>query len=1852
MTMGWKDSAQQMTVGAMRRGWRLAAMAGLLLGSMATMQAASTVTYQGSITTVAGVTGTASYTGDGGSGRAATLNGPTAVALDQKGNLYIADTGNNVIRRLDAITGIITTVAGNGTACAKNTNTCGDGGAATSANLNGPMGVAVSATGEIYIADTNDNRIRKVDTAGIITTYAGTGKPTWSGDGGLATLATLNSPMGIAFQGTTLYIADNLNNRIRLIATQTVTLNASYTKDYIYTAIGDGSASYSNMQTGAGCKVNGPTSVTADAHGYILYTDMGNNMVRRIYTNQASSHYGVNTNYCTDVAGDSANHTAGSTDDTTQHQPWINGRLNGPTGVTADPEQHLWVADQQNNSIRLLTADSQGADNVYSLTTVSNSALTLGSLGEALANSGDLAGFSRATYNKPAGLVSDGLGHIYIADTGNNTIRKASMTAFDFGWQQIGSTSSSYAVSFNIVVPSGSSLTVSKADALTLGVSGLDFNLDTSKTSTCVNSYSSVTTTCTVYVNFTPQAAGLRKGAVVLYDNASPANQVATAYISGIGLGPMAGFTPTLVTAAGTGVAGFTADNMQATGSELQQPYKVAFDGNNNMYITDGGNNRIRRVDATTGLITTIAGTSSAGGSGDNGLATVATMNHPVSMAFDGAGNYYIADWSNSSLRRVDASTGVITKIYSIAEVDGLVVDGSGNWYATKHYSSTILRNGSMIAGIDGNGNYDPTYAGVARWGSMTNPSSIGLDIYGNLYIADTGQNLIRKLPLSQSWMTTFAGTGSSCSSSTATCGDGSAATSAQLNSPKDVVPDAMGNVYIADQQDNRIRMVDPSGIIKTVVGSGTVCPNGNQGCGDGATGSTALTGAAVMLQKPEAISFDNYGNFYIGDTSDQRVRMVMTSATPSFNFAKTGVGLLNNTAQQTTLDNIGVADATQGTGSANPTYLNITGTETSEDFVLSSSSSSACGAGDSLVPTSGLAPTTANTCQLAYQFQPQSSGYIYGGSLVYDNTIYGGEEVLLNGVGVGSATTTTILTQSTGSASTTPGTAVGFTATVSASATATSGTTLGKVASGTILFKDTVNGSVVSIGSASVQSDGTAVLNLSGLTAGTHSITATFTPATTGFKTSQSSALSVVVASSGSLTLNWAAPTSITYGKPLTATQLNAAATTGSTNVPGIYTYSPAAGTVLSAGTQTLTVSFVPSDTTTYGSSAYTQTVQLTVNKAPATVTTNSVSKVYGAADPTLTGSLSGFLPADGITATYSRATGETANGGPYTISATLAASTSGALSNYNVTTNYGKLTINAATPKVTWGSVFTMGYGTALSAAQLSPGVVGSDGKTALSGTWTYTAMPSTSTTPIVVTNGTVLGAGTYTLTGSFVPSNVNYNMVSASTTLVISKAILTVTAGNLSKSYGSTLTAPAYTFSGWVNTTDAAAMVGAATITMPAATKPAVGTYPIQISKGTLSSSNYSFRFVAGTLTITKASVTVTPTSATAVYGAALPTFSYTMTGFVTGGDNAYSGTPNIVMSSASSKPNAGSYTLTATVGTLSATNYSFKIGTTATLTVSKAVLTVAANPLTKVYGTANPTLTYTVSGLATGDTAAVITGTPTLATTAVTKSPVGSYPINITTTALSATNYSIAAQAGTLTVSKASLVIMPQSVTRAYGSANPTFTYTANGLVTGDTTAVLSSAPKLSTTASATTLPGTAAITANISAVTATNYSISTIAGTLTITKAPLIFTPVSVTKVYGDALPTFSYTVQGLQGTDTAASGAFTGAPTYSTTATAQSAVGSYNITMAAGTLASTRYSFSFAPGKLIITKRTATVTANDQSKTHGTANPTLSTTATTTSPAGSYPITVSMTGVSLLSSNYLLTSANGTLTVK
>jgi sugar lactone lactonase YvrE len=289
----------------------------------------------GTITTYAG-TGVAGYTGDGGAATAAQLNSPNGCAVDGAGNLYIADTVNNVIREVTASTGLITTVAGSGLGAGTAAGSfSGDGGVATLAAMNHPYGVAVDTAGDIYISDTLNYRVRKVNAGGVITTIAGTGVNAYTGDGGAATSATLYNPEGLLVTSAgDVLVAEEANSVVRKIAASGTI--STFAGSAFYGYQGDGGSA-------TNARLEGPTDVALDAAGNVYITDTANMVIRRVTTDGTIQTVAGNGDQ--GYSGDGKNAT--------------DAMLNRPRGISIDAKGVMYIADTGNAAVRKVTPAAQ-----------------------------------------------------------------------------------------------------------------------------------------------------------------------------------------------------------------------------------------------------------------------------------------------------------------------------------------------------------------------------------------------------------------------------------------------------------------------------------------------------------------------------------------------------------------------------------------------------------------------------------------------------------------------------------------------------------------------------------------------------------------------------------------------------------------------------------------------------------------------------------------------------------------------------------------------------------------------------------------------------------------------------------------------------------------------------------------------------------------------------------------------------------------------------------------------------------------------------------------------------------------------------------------------------------------------------------------------------------------------------------------------------------------------------------------------------------------------------------------------------------------------------------------------------
>lgn len=515
----------------------------------------------------------------------------------------------------------------------------------------------------------------------------------------------------------------------------------------------------------------------------------------------------------------------------------------------------------------------------------------------------------------------------------------------------------------------------------------------------------------------------------------------------------------------------------------------------------------------------------------------------------------------------------------------------------------------------------------------------------------------------------------------------------------------------------------------------------------------------------------------------------------------------------------------------------------------------------------------------------------------------------------------------------------------------------------------------------------------------------------------------------------------------------------------------------------------------------------------------------------------------------------------------------------------------------------------------------------------------------------------AGTHTTNLMFTYSDgVNFD-VEIPYTYTINKAPLTIKVNDAEKVYGDENPQFTYSVSGFVNNEDENALSSDVSFTTTAEKGSKVGTYPVSASA---TAKNYEILSNDGTLTVTKAPITVAVCPKTIVYGDNNPQFDFTYVG-LKNNDIAPEFTSELNTSTKATKySSVGDYEVTVSGGV--ATNYTFTEYIPGTLTVSPAPLNISVQSATREYGEDNPKFNFSYSGFKNDDNIDCLATLPTIATLPTPTSSVGKY--EIVPQGAKATNYAINYTSGTLTINKAPLNIQPESKERVYGEENPKFTFAYSGFKNDETFEVLTNRPTATTTATATSSVGEYAITA--SGAEAQNYNILYKSGTLNVTKAPLAVSVTSTQKVYGDANPTIALTYSGFKNHDT--ENCISKKPAVKIEADKYSDVGEYAITLSGG--AAQNYEFTaYNPGVLTIVKAPLRVVGENKKRLYFEANPeftylceglknndtkdVLTTkpnfecTAKQTSTAGEYDITLS----GAEAKNYELSYQNGKLTV-
>ncbi len=615
---------------------------------------------------------------------------------------------------------------------------------ALSAAFGSPQSIAVDHAGNVYIAA--ENCIFKLEPSGDVTRIAGNGRPGLSGDGGPASQAQLNFPRGLAADSSgNLYIGDPVSGHIRVISTTGIistfevsggaiypwalTVDASgnlYVADYVSSSVvrvsptgnvltiaGTGTPGYSGDNgPAANAQISFPQAVAIDSSGNLYIADTGNNRIRRVSS----------TGTITTVAGNGSQGYTGDNGAATAAE------LSGPSGLAFDASGNLYIGDTYNLAVRkvtpsgTITTAAGGLPNTANFDAIGEPA-SLAFLPDGTLLALDIDG------NRIMQLDSGG--HVSVYAT-NAPITSSMFAGAATGVLLASPTGVAVDAKSNVYIADNARNIILKVDpsqdiSLFAGTGTFGFSGD----------------------------GGPATSAQLAGPNGLAVDSSGNLYVADAFNNRVRKVTPsgTISTVVGNGTYGFSGDGGPATSAELSTPSAVALDSQNNLYIIDGGNNRVRKV-SSSGTISTFAGNGGFGSSGDGGPATAAELGGPTSVSVDSSGNVYIADYSNLRIRKVTPS-GVISTFFIGQPLSGilpygLAVDQSGNVDVATQVDSTVGRispagdysalAGNGIAGYSGDG-------GPATSAELASPAAIAINLAnGYVYVADSGDGAIRLL--------------------------------------------------------------------------------------------------------------------------------------------------------------------------------------------------------------------------------------------------------------------------------------------------------------------------------------------------------------------------------------------------------------------------------------------------------------------------------------------------------------------------------------------------------------------------------------------------------------------------------------------------------------------------------------------------------------------------------------------------------------------------------------------------------------------------------------------------------------------------------------------------------------------------------------------------------------------------------------------------------------------------------------------------------------------------------------------------------------------------------------------------
>jgi sugar lactone lactonase YvrE len=804
----------------------------------------------------------------------AHFNRPNATATDAAGNVYVADTYSDTIRKI-SVDGTVSTLAGSaGTAGVAN-------GIGTAAQFDSPEDLAVDAAGNVFVCDTSNHMIRKITPGGVVTTFAGGPNLTGSTDG-TGTAARFYSPRGLAIGAVgTIYVADSNNHTIRRITAAGV----------VTTLAGTPGSRGSANGTGSAARFSGPNAIALDAAGNLFVADVSNNLIRKV------TPAGVVTTF----AGGGGFTQSGYTD-----AVGTAARFAFPQGLAFDAAGNLFVADSNNRKIRRITpaavvttfaGSSQGyedglpgvakfdhpqglaidaAGNLYVPDDMNHAIRKVTPAGAVTTLTGGRAVFGvvdtdrDSRFNLPSGMARDSGGNLYVADRANHIVRRitpdGAVTTIAGMAGQSGSTDgppgeAKFSSPLGIVAGSDGTVYVADSGNHTIRRILPDNTVDTLAGSPGISGTANGQGGNARFRN--PSAVGL-----------DAAGQV---YVADTGNHTVRRITPEGVVSTAAGNAGVSGSvNGTGSGALFSGPSGLTSDGAGNLYVADTGNHTIRRV-TVAGLVTTLAGSAGLSGIAD-GTGGAARFQAPRAIAFDGSSNLIVADTDNHTIRRVTPG-GVVTTYAGNAGYNGLrdftgtsarfdapsgVVASGGNIYVGDS-NNHVIRLINPAAGVTifaGRGGVSGSADGMGSRAEFGTISSVTMDAAGNLYATESWHSIVRKItPAGR--VTTLAGyAGFPGSTDSAGTSDGTGR-DARFGFPGGIVADAGGNLYVADTNSHTIRKVTLQGVVTTLAGS------------PGTGGSVNGAGSVARFSYPSALAMEASGNLIVADRNNHTIRRV-----------------------------------------------------------------------------------------------------------------------------------------------------------------------------------------------------------------------------------------------------------------------------------------------------------------------------------------------------------------------------------------------------------------------------------------------------------------------------------------------------------------------------------------------------------------------------------------------------------------------------------------------------------------------------------------------------------------------------------------------------------------------------------------------------------------------------------------------------------------------------------------------------------------------------------------------------------------------------------------------------------------